>query len=188
LSRPPGSFKTGSLPGWWRLQAIFSKKIILYVTVNINCKFGRNMLKIQCFVAFFNGVKRVNIATATGLYIFKSSGFYYISQMLVISVCRNGTEISSYGHGLYSSELEAARAEEVIRYVYRTPHGARFCIRKGSKKTRGRFDDVMKSARLCTCIILRRPGPTKVSPLTSQKEANHMQNFAEFLFEISSSS
>jgi hypothetical protein len=32
-------------------------------------------------------------------------------------LCRNGTELSSYGKGLYSSELEAMRAEEVIRYT-----------------------------------------------------------------------
>jgi hypothetical protein len=32
-------------------------------------------------------------------------------------LCRNGTELCNYGKGLYSSELEAKRAEEVIRYT-----------------------------------------------------------------------
>ncbi len=43
--------------------------------------------------------------------------------------------MSNYGKGLYSSELEAKRAEEVIRYTYQLILERQQEVMKGKKRT-----------------------------------------------------
>jgi len=50
-------------------------------------------------------------------------------------VCRNGTELCNYGKGLYSSELEAKRAEEVIRYTNQLVLERQEEVMKGKERT-----------------------------------------------------
>jgi hypothetical protein len=55
----------GQAPDWWRLA--FLNWTILYVPLHITFKFGINMLKINCFIAFYRQiVKGVKLWTWCG--------------------------------------------------------------------------------------------------------------------------